>query len=154
MAHILFICTANICRSPMAEAIFRDKAQKRGFTDWQVSSAGTWATVERGASRNGVIVMAKRGLDISQHRARMVTGEMLADSDLVLCMERGHAEALRAEFPTQATKIYLLSEMTGRRFDIADPYTSPVEEYEHTANEISQLLEQGWPRILSLVKAT
>ena len=136
----------------MAEAIFRDKAHKQGFTDWQVGSAGTWAMVERSASYNGLIVMAQRGLDISQHRARMVSGEMLAESDLILCMEKGHAEALRAEFPSQAAKIYLLSEMAGRKFDIADPYTGPVEEYERTANEMSHLLEQGWPRILSLVK--
>lgn len=67
-------------------------------------------------------------------------------------MEKGHAEALRAEFPGQAAKIYLMSEMTGRKFDIADPYAGPLEEYEHTANEIAHLLEQGWPRILHLVK--
>ena len=97
MPHVLFICTANICRSPVAEGVLRRSLAERELTDWTVSSAGTWAMVARRASTNSIEVMAQRGVDINSHRARMVDEEILAEADLVLCMETGHVEALRAE---------------------------------------------------------
>ena len=109
MPNILVVCTANICRSPVAEALLRDRLQKRGLTDWVVRSAGTWAQEKIGASQYSVELMAEKGLDISGHRAEMVSRQMLKEADLVLCMEAGHAEALRVEFPGAADKIYLMN---------------------------------------------
>ncbi len=152
MAQILVVCTANICRSPVAEGLLRDRLDKSGRGDWTVASAGTWAQIERGASRNSVEVMARNGFDISNHRSRMVTEAQLAEADLVLCMEIGHAEALRAEFPDQAEKVFLLTEMVGRAYDVQDPYGGPYDEYERMYDTLEQLIDDGWERITELAE--
>ena len=156
MAHILVICTANICRSPVVEAVLRDRLHQLGHTDWQVSSAGTWAIQRRRASDYSVEVLAEReGLDISHHLSRAVSADLLAEADLVLCMETGHAEALRVEFPEQASKVFMLSQMVNnRRFNITDPYGGPKEGYEQMVAHVTDLVEQGLPRIVALVSGS
>lgn len=153
MPRILMVCTANICRSPVAEALLAERLRVADpVTDWHVSSAGTWAQVQRGASQFSVeVVKEQDGLDITAHRARMVTAVMLAEQDLVLCMESGHAEALRAEFPDQAHKIYMLSQMVhNRRFNISDPYGSTKDNYEMMVTQVRDLIDQGLPQIMAL----
>lgn len=152
MAHILIICTANICRSPVAEGLLRDRLAKRGLDDWTVSSAGTWAMVKRGASENSVIVAKDYGLDISDHVARMVEESFLDEADLVLCMEDGHAEALRAEFPAQAHKVFMLTEMTGRAYSVSDPYGEPLIAYQRMAAELAGIIDGGLDRIIELAE--
>lgn len=153
MPHLLFICTANICRSPVAEAYFRQQAERKGLEDWQTSSAGTWAEYVRGASRHSVDLMAEQGIDISGHRSRMVDESILAEADLVLTMGGGHAEALRIEFPKYAAKIHLLSEMVGPGYDISDPYGGPRHEYEAMIRDVTRLIDDGWDRIISFGEA-
>ncbi len=151
MAHILFICTANICRSPVAEAILKDRLSKRGFSDWTVRSAGTWAQQKRPASQNSVIVAKNLyGLDISDHLARMVDLSQLAKADLVLCMEMGHAEALRFEFHEYADKVFLLSQMVGPAYSIEDPYGGPLTAYESMAKELEDIIDRGLDKIIEL----
>lgn len=106
---------------------------------------------ERGASRYSIVVMEERGIDISDHVAHGVTAEMLREADLILCMEAGHAEALAAEFPEEAGgKVYMLTQMVGRRNDIADPYGSELPEYQQMADEVEALIEKALPRIKQL----
>jgi protein-tyrosine-phosphatase len=129
----------------------RRRLQEEFMDAWTVSSAGTWAVNERGASRNSVVVMEERGIDIGDHTARGVDAEMLREADLILCMESGHTEAIAAEFPEEAGgKVYMLSQMVGKRHDIADPYGSPLEDYEHMAEELEQLIDEALPRIKEL----
>lgn len=153
MPHILFVCTANICRSPVAEALLRDRLEERGMDGWTVRSAGTWAIQERGAARNSIRVAAERGLDVGDHRSRMVSREMLDEADLILCMESGHVEALKAEFPEAAGRIYLLSEMAGESFGISDPYRGPLEAYQEMAANVADLIDGGLQRIVDLAWA-
>lgn len=154
MAHILFICTANICRSPVAEAILKDRLNQRELTDWTVSSAGTWAQQKRPASANSVIVSKNfYGLDISDHLARIVELSHLANADLVLCMETGHAEALRFEFHEYADKVFLLSQMVGPAFSIEDPYGGPLKAYESMAKELEDIIDRGLDKIIELASA-
>ncbi len=150
MPHILFVCTANICRSPVAEALFRDLAQRQGLSGWTASSAGTWALESRGAAELSQALMAERGLDLSRHRARMVDKAMIAAADVVLCMEAGHAEALRAEFPRYGRKIHLMSELAGRRYSIPDPYGGPRAGYERMVEDLEGLLVPGLDRLVAL----
>lgn len=152
MAHILVVCTANICRSPVAQALLRDRLAERGLEDWTVSSAGTWATVKRGASDNSVIVARDYGLDISDHMARMIERSYLEEADLVLCMEAGHAEALRAEFPDQAYKVHMITEMAGRSYSVYDPYGEPLIAYQRMAAELAGLIDGGMDRIVELAE--
>jgi protein-tyrosine-phosphatase len=150
--HVLVVCTANICRSPVAEALLRRRLAAAGRGAWQVSSAGTWAEPGRPASRFSGLLMAQQGDTLDQHRSRPVTAALLDDADLILCMESGHAEALRAEFPQQAHKVYLLSEMSGRNYSISDPYGGSLDEYRQMVRDVSAALDAGLPRIIELVE--
>jgi protein-tyrosine-phosphatase len=152
MANILIVCTANICRSPVATALLQDRLRRRGLADWQVSSAGTWAVAPRGASRYSVDVMERAGLDITGHRSQMVEERHLHQADLVLTMEVGHAEALRAEFPGEAHKVFMLAEMIGRSYNIADPYGGPLEEYERMVASLNEVIDAGLERIITLAQ--
>lgn len=152
MPQILIVCTANICRSPVGEAVLRDRLQKRGLSDWVVRSAGTWAQVERGASRYSIQVLADRGLDLSSHRARLIENQHLQAADLVLCMEQGHVEALQAEFPAHKHKVHLLSEMAGKRYSIYDPYGQPLAAYQAMVDEITEIIDEGLERIITLAE--
>jgi protein-tyrosine-phosphatase len=153
MAHILIVCTANICRSPVAAALLKDRLQRNGFADWTVSSAGTWAISSRGASRNSQIVMAEYGYDISSHLARMVEESLLQQADLVLCMEEGHVEALTIEFPQEAHKIYPITSMAGATYSVQDPYGGSLIEYQRMAAELAGLIDRGFDRIVELAEA-
>lgn len=153
MPRILVVCTGNLCRSPMAAALLRARLSRdEARRDWQVESVGTWATEGRPASACAIEEMARRGLDLSGHQARAVTHEAVSTADLVLVMERTHAEALKAAFPDHAHKVYLLSEMIGRRYDIGDPYGGTPAEYAVVARELEGLIETGYTRIVGLVE--
>jgi protein-tyrosine phosphatase len=97
-------------------------------------------------------ILRRNGIDISDHRSTMVKEDLLRKADLILTMEIGHAEALRLEFPDQAGKVFMLSEMTGKRFDIADPYGGPIEGYEHMVSDLIALIDQGLDRIIELAR--
>jgi protein-tyrosine phosphatase len=153
MPNILIVCTANICRSPVAEAILRDRLQKRGLAQWTISSAGTWAEIERGAAHYSIRLMADQGYDLSEHCARMVDGELLEQADLVLCMESGHVEAIKAEFAVQANKVHLLSEMVGRSHSIPDPYGQSIQKYRIMIAEVTEIIDAGLDRIIELAEA-
>ena len=158
MPKIVVVCTANICRSPVGEALLRQRLQAQPAaagqkTPWQVSSAGTWADYGQLASTFSVELMAEQGLDISRHTSRPVDEAMVDDADLLLCMETGHAEALRAEFPGQAYKIYLLTEMAGPAYSVSDPYGGTRGDYQHMVAEVTRLVDAGLPQIMKLALA-
>jgi len=152
MTTILVVCTGNLCRSPMAAALLRarlDEDEKR--RDWRVVSAGTWASQGQPASPYAVAEMDERGIDIHAHRSRSVDAELMEEADLVLVMTRSHAEALTVAFPDQAHKVHLLSEMEGQTYDISDPYGGTRLEYAYIAQELEQLIDGGYERIVFLV---
>lgn len=158
MPNILIVCTANVCRSPVGEAVLRQRLQARQGADgaqpqWRVSSAGTWAARGQAASAYSVELMAEQGLDISQHESRPVDEAIMDSADLVLCMETGHAEGLRVEFPRQAYKVYPLTEMAGAVYSVSDPYGGPRSEYQRMVAEVTGLVDAGLPRIVELALA-
>jgi protein-tyrosine-phosphatase len=152
MPRILVVCTANICRSPVAEVLLRDRLRQRNSDSWGVESVGTWAHVKRGASQYSIQLMAEQGLDLTSHQARMIDETALQQADLVLCMEAGHCEALRAEFPAHAAKIYMLSEMVNQRFNIQDPYGQSIEAYRRMVADLTSIIDQGLERIMALAQ--
>ncbi len=157
MPTILFVCTANICRSPVAEALFADWVRRQGLPGseqpggWRVLSAGTWADPGAPASTYSREVLAEQGLDLAAHRAQRVEGALLAQADLVLCMTRSHAEALRAEFPQYAGRLALMSSIGGSSYDVVDPYGGPRRGYEEMVKELRDLVERGGARVVARV---
>jgi protein-tyrosine-phosphatase len=151
MSVILFVCTGNLCRSPMAAGLLRKRLAEEGLGGlYQVVSAGVWATDGQPASDNAIAVMAERGIDISDHTACSVTAGDVAAADVILVMGREHAQILRNTWLQYAWKIHRLSEMVGKRQDIQDPYGGPIEEYRACADVIADIIDRGVQRILEL----
>lgn len=152
MKTILFVCTGNICRSPMAEAFLKHILAREGLIDYAVHSAGMWAVDGRPASPYAIQVMARRGIDISHHRAHSLTRTDVEEADLILAMASEHAEAIVTLLPQYKSKIHLLSEMAGCHYDMPDPGGGPLYEYIQCADELEDLIERSYPQILKLVK--
>jgi len=151
MPKLLFICTANICRSPMAEALFKNKiAGEIDGQDWKIESAGTWADAGIPAANNSRLAMHNRELDIEDHRSQPVNGKMLNTFDLILTMEQRHKETLSIEFPEVSDRIYVITEMIGRSYDIWDPVGASLAEFEITADELEDILTKGYANIKRL----
>jgi protein-tyrosine-phosphatase len=146
---ILFVCTGNTCRSPLAETIARRMLSESGKENVFVSSAGTSAFDGSPASDAAILIGVERGLDLSAHRSRKLTEEMLADADLVLVMSPEHLARVRELDST--TNAYLLggyaTESVGR--PIADPFGGGLEDYRATADQ----LEEELKGILDRIKA-
>lgn len=152
MPHIVIACTANICRSPYAEAFLRQQLEAYTDDEWIVSSAGTWAPVERQAARYSMQLAEERGLDLSDHLSRMISAEIMAEADLVICMTTSHREALMIDFRDHRHKVFLLSEMVGKEFNITDPYGGPFDGYVEMVDLVEKLLTEGLPRIVQFAK--
>lgn len=150
---ILFVCTGNLCRSPMAAALMRHLlARDAARRDWRVLSAGLWAEEGEPASAGAIAAMAERGIDITDHSSRRLTRQMVEEADLILGMTRDHVEALQVAFPEARERIHLLAAMAGERHDVADPYGRSLAAYRITAGELERLIENGYKRIVALAE--
>lgn len=149
---ILFVCTGNFCRSPMAEAILKDLLRQDGKEKlYQVRSAGTWTRDGLSGSPLALQAMKELGLDISTHRSRQLTSQDIEGASLIIVMTQDQKEALGVEFPQAREKLFLLSEMAENRYDIDDPSGSNSLTLHRTrAQEIKGLLERGYSCILEL----
>lgn len=154
MPSVLFVCTANQIRSPFAQELFKQKlAARDSIEGWKVESAGTWAADGLPAIALAVRTGLSFGLNLYHHQSRVVTAEILRNFDLILTMEQGHQEALRVEFREVAERVFVLSEMVGERSDVADPIGGGAEDYQEIYQQIDQLLERGFERIVELASA-
>ncbi len=152
---VLFVCTANQCRSPMAEALLKALAVQRGEAErWQIQSAGTWTEPGHPATPLAQTVLQRRNLDVSAHRSRPLDGDLLTSSSLILVMTRHQQEAIQVEFPEVSDKVHLLSQLIDREFDIEDPYGGSLDDYELCVRDLQNILTEGYDRLVELSDRT
>lgn len=144
---ILLVCTGNTCRSPLAEVLLRRALEEAGVEDVAVASAGTGALVGEPASEGSYLVALENGLDLTAHRARVVTREMLSDTDLVLTMDRAHLRKL--ELLGASGRSHLLGEYAGTvgEVEVADPVGGPIEGYRTTYQQLDDMTRSVARRI-------
>jgi len=154
MASILFVCTANRFRSPIAALYFAREVVRHGDDHKiTVSSAGTWAMSGMPAMPKAVQLGEDFDLDLSFHRSRVITEEILSKADLILVMEAGHKEAIIHEFLGTQGRVFLLTEAAGKlAVDIPDPYGEKHAPPEDVVKEIVDLVDDGYEQILALAK--
>lgn len=133
---ILFVCTGNTCRSAMAAAMLNDIAVKNDL-DILLDSAGVFAEVGGKAADEAVAAMARRGIDLTGHRTKPLTDELIDMADVILVMTEAHKQLIES---MAKGKVYTLLEYAGSEGDISDPFGGDAEEYEETASEIYDAL--------------
>jgi protein-tyrosine-phosphatase len=138
--YILFVCTGNICRSPMAEYLFREHhATEHG---WRVGGAGTHAPVGSPASREAVKALKEVGIDLRPHRSRQLTDALVDEADLIVVMTEGHRQICLERFPAAADKVHVLKSFDPRALDedVMDPIGYPIPVYRAVRDEIASAL--------------
>src|SRR6266704_2186481 len=140
MKTVLFVCTGNVCRSPMAEGLFRYAAQ--GHADYRVFSAGLGAMEGQPPSHYAVQAVKELGIDISAQRSRMLTPELVHQADFIFGMTHSHIDTVMMLYPFAAEKTFLLREFDETldffEKDISDPIGGSYEIYINCRDQIEQ----------------
>jgi protein-tyrosine-phosphatase len=147
---ILFVCTGNSCRSPMAEGILKHLLREQGIKDILVESAGTHSPQGMPPTQNTILVTTERGIDIMSHRARMLTSEMIEDADLILVMEKSHTIFIRNHFPRGKHKTHLLKTFSSEDYeeDVYDPIGGDLNIYRSCVEELDKEIRRVFPEII------
>ena len=156
MKRLLFVCSGNTCRSPLAEGIARKIFPEDLLQKVEISSAGSSAVEGLPASFLAVEVAKKRSIDLSSHRARLLNKGLVNEADLIIAMGSKHRDMVGAFEPSALNYTYLLTDFCdGETGDIPDPIGLGAEEYENTYRALENCLHglavklgsfQGWKR--------
>lgn len=153
MKRVLFVCTGNTCRSPMAEGLFLQAIADRG--DYEVSSAGVAATIGTPASRETLAVLKQRGAALEDFASQTLSAALLENATHVFAMTHGHLQVMESRFPEFVDKFYLVCEFAeipkqGIGVDVPDPIGMGKAAYA----EVADVLEIAIPSIIAYVDQT
>lgn len=144
---ILFVCTGNTCRSPMAAALM-NKIAKDNDMDVFADSAGLFALSGESASKNAVLAMQDYEIDISKHTSKPISDDLVLNSDLILTMTESHKALVAGLSPE---KTFTICEYAGLGGEISDPYGGDLEDYRSAAEQIYDCLTDIAEKIYDLM---
>ncbi|MGZ3356738.1 MAG: low molecular weight protein arginine phosphatase [Isosphaeraceae bacterium] len=143
---ILFVCTGNTCRSPMATALFNQTAAAHQ-SDIRAESAGLSATNGVPATDSACATMRRLGLDIGSHRSRRLTQDLIDRADLVLAMSNVQRGRIAGSFPRARERLVVLGDWAGITGDVEDPFGGAPEAYDRCAEHLSRLVAALYARL-------
>lgn len=155
MIKILFVCSGNTCRSPMAKALLLQRLETptnlSDSSEIQVWSAGLFTRDGLPASPEAVAAMREEGINISQHRSLLINQSLIGDADLVLTMTLSQRDYLQERYPDKSVNIYTLSEFTGNDTgEVLDPYGHGQEVYQQSLLQIKLLVDRLFHKIINM----
>lgn len=145
--HILFICTGNTCRSPMAEGFFRNLVEQSNRKDITVSSAGTFAGDGESPSIHSIAAMKDIGIDISNYKSSLLTLELINKADLIVAMTMSHKHAVGQLSAAAVKKCSVLGEYNNSGEDLADPFGGSQGVYGYCLTTMKPALENLFNKI-------
>jgi protein-tyrosine-phosphatase len=146
--NILFVCTGNTCRSPLAEGIARAELARRGWQHVHAASAGVAARPGDGASEFAVSVAARHGVPLDAHRSQPLTRERVEWADLILAMGASHLSSVQRL--GGAEKVLTLGDFVSgadEGYSVRDPFGGPEDVYEATYHELHRLISGALDRL-------